>query len=142
MIDSFRGEFDFLSNFFPSVIEDADGTLWPTAEHAFQAMKTLDPAEREKIRLAPTPGKAKRLGRKVTMREDWEQVKVQVMDDVLFLKFTQNLTLQQKLIATGNQELIEGNNWNDKFWGVCDDEGHNILGLLLMRLRCTLAHGK
>lgn len=139
MINVFEGEYAFLSNFYfsPMIIRDV---VYTTNEHFFQAMKTLDPRERQGIILAPTPGEAKRLGRKVSLRKDWEDIKEEVMLIGLRHKFS-NPDLRRKLLATGNEELIEGNHWCDNFWGVChclkcqDKVGQNNLGKLLMELR-------
>lgn len=144
MILEFEGKYDFLSNFYPSPIF-YDGITYPTNEHFFQAMKTLDQEEREKIAAADTPGKAKRLGRNVQLRADWEQIKVDVMRTGLMLKFT-DANLAQKLIDTGDEELIEGNWWCDQFWGSCNcskhirTPGRNVLGMLLMELRKELQY--
>jgi hypothetical protein len=134
-INCFAGDYEFLSNFHASPLE-YEGEVYPTVEHAFQAAKSLDVAERARIRAAETPGKAKRLGRKVKLREDWENVKVDIMDDLLCLKFSDPI-LRDKLNDTGDAELIEGNNWGDTFWGMDSKkwEGQNILGKLLMRVR-------
>jgi len=78
-IDSFQDEYRFLSNFWPSPV-DYMGDYYPTVEHAFQAMKTMKAEERTEILKAKTPGEAKRLGRKVTLREDWEERKMGVME--------------------------------------------------------------
>ena len=91
--------------------------------------------ERERF-LGLSGGRAKRLGR-VELRSDWEEVKIEVMREVLRCKFSQNPDLKAKLIATGDAELIEGNNWNDRFWGVCRGVGQNHLGRLLMELRAV-----
>lgn len=139
MILEFEGKYDFLSNFYPSPIF-YDGITYPTNEHFFQAMKTLDQEERKKIAAADTPGKAKRMGRSVELRPDWEKIKVEVMRLGLILKF-QNPDLKEKLLATGDEELIEGNWWCDQFWGSCNcskhirTPGRNVLGMLLMELR-------
>ena len=95
-ITKFSGEFDFLSNFYPSPIL-VGGDLYPTVEHAFQALKTLDKEERKEIRLASTPGRAKRLGRKCTLRSDWETHKVSIMDRLIFRKFASSSELEEKL---------------------------------------------
>jgi ribA/ribD-fused uncharacterized protein len=132
-ISWFRDEYEFLSNFSASEIE-YEGMLFPTVEHAFQAAKTLDIAERRKIGELATAGAAKRLGRRVRLRSDWEQIKVGLMRDLLRLKFSK-ADLSERLLATGSAELIEGNNWNDTFWGVCKGRGRNMLGQLLMEIR-------
>ena len=136
-IDKFDGtEYGFLSNFYSSPIK-YEGIEYPTVEHMFQALKTLDMTERMRIASATTPGQAKRMGRGVPLRADWEEVKVDVMRTALELKFS-NPTLKNKLISTGDAELIEGNTWNDRFWGVCCGTGRNMLGTLLMELRDKL----
>jgi ribA/ribD-fused uncharacterized protein len=135
-IDQFEGEFRFLSNFFVAPVE-YEGKVYPSSEHLYQALKTLDPEEREQVRLAATPNASKKMGKKVTMRPDWDDVKDSVMEEVIRLKFTQNPELAQKLLATGDAELIEGNWWGDDYWGVCKEEGLNKLGLALQALRSS-----
>lgn len=135
MIDRFDGYYAFLSNFYPSSIFDSnDGFTYPTVEHFFQAKKSVILKEREMISKAETPGKAKRMGRKVQLRSDWEDIKLFVMEDALRRKFSKQ-RLRAALLATGDEELIEGNWWGDTFWGVCDGIGENNLGKLLMKIR-------
>ncbi len=136
MIDRFDGEYAFLSNFDPSPIV-LDRITYPTVEHAFQAAKTDDRLERERMASLPTPGAAKRAGRKVALRPDWERVKVGIMEELVRRKFA-DPDLAGKLLATGDEELIEGNTWNDRFWGVCRGTGRNQLGKILMRVRAEL----
>lgn len=141
VIDSFEGEYEFLSNFYPSEI-NIGGIKYPTVEHAFQAMKVADTRVRLKIAAAPTPGQAKRMGRSVDLRPDWEQVKMAVMQICLQKKFDIP-ELREKLLATGNAELIEGNTWHDNCWGSCHcpkcgNKGTNWLGKLLMNRRVML----
>lgn len=144
MIVEFDGQYDFLSNFYHSPFAH-DGIAYPTNEHFFQAMKTLDIDERKKIAAAETPGLAKRMGRNVQLRSDWEKVKVYYMELGLRLKFA-NKTLAEKLIATGDEELVEGNWWHDNTWGNCHCPqcsrvgGRNLLGMLLMELRKELQY--
>lgn len=138
MIEMFDGKYAFLSNFYPSPIT-FDGITFPTVENWFQAWKTENPAEFKAIATADTPGKSKRLGRHCTLRKDWEEVKVDVMRDGLRLKF-KDPALRAKLLATGDEELIEGNTWHDRTWGrcvcaKCGGQGKNLLGQLLMELR-------
>ena len=139
-IENFDEEYSFLSNFYSSPVRQ-DGVTYPTVEHAFQACKTTDFAEREPIRQASTPGQAKRLGRRVTLRPDWEQIKVSVMRELLLQKFKDDL-LKAQLLATGEAVLIEGNTWHDCYWGFCRCErcgkGSNMLGILLMEVRDKL----
>lgn len=134
-ITEFRGDYYFLSNYSrcpqPIVYNHKE---YPTGEHLFHSFKTTDPEWKEKISTAPTPGDAKKLGRQAPLRPDWETRKIEAMRLVLKLKFSQP-ELQAKLLATGDRPLIEGNTWNDRFWGVCNGVGENHLGLLLMELR-------
>ncbi|MBL8796305.1 MAG: NADAR family protein [Planctomycetia bacterium] len=132
-IDSFSGEYRWLSNFYPSAVE-LDRVVYASVEHAFQAAKTLDREERLTIQLSASAGRAKRLGRKVKLRKDWESVKVEVMRGLLRKKFA-DPDLGRMLLATGDSPLIEGNTWNDCFWGVCGGVGKNWLGRLLMEIR-------
>lgn len=134
VIDSFSEKFEFLSNFFPSTVCDSDGIAYPTVEHYFQAMKTVYLSERKKIAAAPTPGKAKYMGRRVFLRSDWNDIKIEVMRQGLKQKFS-NPKLRKMLLDTGDAELIEGNWWHDTYWGVCNGEGENHLGKLLMEIR-------
>ena len=140
MITSFQGTFAFLSNFFPIPVM-LDGRTYPTVEHGFQAAKTEREEEREAIRWASTPGRAKRLGRKVALRPDWDAIKVDVMLDLLRQKFSDPV-LHQRLLATGDAPLIEGNTWGDCFWGCVLEKGkwvgENTLGRLLMQVRGEL----
>ena len=110
------------------------GILYPTSEHAFQAMKSLDEEERQEIALLPTPGKAKRAGKKLTLRADWEEVKEEVMHAILVCKFSKP-ELKEKLLDTCDAVLVEGNSWGDREWGVCDGVGKNKLGKILMLVR-------
>ena len=136
-IAEFSGEHRFLSNFYPSQIE-LDGKVYGTAEHAYQAYKTLDENGRWWIRQLQTPGQAKRAGRHVTIRADWEDIKVEVMRRVVRAKFDQNPRYAEWLLATGSAQLIEGNTWGDRFWGMCEDTGLNWLGRILMEIRHEL----
>jgi ribA/ribD-fused uncharacterized protein len=136
MIDSFRGEYRFLSNFYPANVV-LDGLTYSSVEHAYQAAKTLDEHYRARIRHTATPGDAKRLGRRIFLRSDWKQAKVGVMFELLRQKFAEE-PLRGRLLATGDEELVEGNEWGDTFWGVCGGRGENMLGMLLMRVRGEL----
>ena len=133
-IEQFTGKYAFLSNFYPAPISYG-GRSYPTTEHLFQALKSLDDFDRANIAAASTPGVAKRMGRQVKLRSDWELVKVVCMKSCLELKFNTHADLRRKLLETGDAILIEGNTWNDTFWGVCNGEGQNMLGELLMKLR-------
>lgn len=135
-IYSFTGKYAFLSNFHPCEIRWGK-VIYPSVEHAFQASKSTSPNMRLAISEASTPGRAKRLGRQVELRRDWENVKVPVMRSLLIKKFAIP-DLAEQLLATGDRELIEGNTWNDIYWGVCEGRGLNMLGKLLMEVRESL----
>lgn len=132
-IGTFRGNYYFLSNFYLCQIE-FEGITYPSSEHAFQAAKTLDMDRRAFIATRSSPGSAKIEGRRVRLRKDWERVKIDIMKDILRIKFT-NPTLKKKLLDTGQAILCEGNNWGDTFWGICKGKGTNHLGRLLMQIR-------
>jgi len=136
MIAEFQGEYRWLSNFWECPVF-IDGLLYKSSEAAFQAYKTIYLPDRQRF-TQMAAGESKRAGRTVDLREDWEEVKVAIMYRILMCKFTQNLELLDKLLDTNNEFLIEGNNWRDKFWGVCNDEGQNWLGRLLMAVRDRL----
>ena len=139
MIDCFDGHWAFLSNFYWNEIE-FEGIKYPTNEHFFQAMKTLDIDERRAIANCRTPGQAKRMGRRVALRPDWEDIKESVMLEGLCLKFADE-QLADWLLETGDEELVEGTTWHDNEWGNCSCpkcahiEGKNKLGRLLMIVR-------
>ena len=136
-ISEFRGPHFFLSNFYETPVK-YDGLIYPSSEAAFQAAKCLDPKAR-KIFQTMTPKQAKQFGRRVSLRPDWEEVKLQVMADILKNKF-ENKELRAKLLATETANLVEGNYWHDTFWGVdlATGKGQNHLGKLLMALRTNL----
>lgn len=135
-INSFTGDNKFLSNFYPCKVE-LDDVEYPSVEHAYQAAKTLDTAERKQFHKSPLPtaAQAKKLGRKLSMRPDWEGVKLGVMEKLLVQKFA-HPELLELLKETGDAELVEGNYWGDDFWGVDKKKGgKNHLGKLLMKIR-------
>lgn len=136
MIDSFRNKYFFLSNFYNADVE-FDGIVYQNNEAAFQAQKTLDLNERKKFAYM-NPSEAKKAGRHVKLRPDWESVKYDYMLAICRAKFNQNKNLTDELIATGDQELIEGNDWNDRIWGKVNGEGQNLLGKILMQIRSEI----
>lgn len=135
-IERFAGPHRFLSNFYPAPLV-WEGRSWPTAEHAYQAAKCSRADQARMILEAPSPGAAKRLGRKIELRADWDEVKESVMLSIVRAKL-ENAHLRRLLIATGDAELIEGNYWGDRFWGVCRGEGENRLGKILMKVRTEI----
>jgi hypothetical protein len=137
MINRFRGKYSFLSNFFDSPVT-YNGITYLNSEAAFQAQKTFD--DRERFSYLP-PASAKRLGRRVQMRKDWEIVKTDEMYKIVKAKFSQNEDLKNKLIETGDEYLEEGNTWGDRTWGTVNGVGENRLGKILMKVRKELQSG-
>lgn len=151
MIDTFKDEHAFLSNFFPCDInmdlapyhdKDLTEIVYPTAEHAFVAMKTLDLEQRIHIATIATPGQAKRYGRQLDLRPDWNAIRIAVMHYILQQKFYENRYLAHLLLDTRAHILVEGNTWGDQFWGMERNGigrwiGENWLGRLLMLVRST-----
>ena len=130
MIGPFRGKYFFLSNFYPLV-------PYPV-EHLYQAAKTTELEWRECILQCPAAGMAKRLGRRAPQRPDWEEIKLQVMEDLVTQKFFAAPDLAEKLLETGDEELVEANWWGDTFWGSSHGVGENHLGRILMKVRSEL----
>ena len=135
-ITSFRGRYAFLSNFY-AVDIPFEGLTYPSCEAAFQAAKCLDPEERIPFTETTNPVAAKRMGKKVRLRGDWEAVKVGIMEQIVRIKFTLHPELAEKLVATGSLPIMEANNWHDTFWGVdaATGRGENHLGEILMKVR-------
>jgi ribA/ribD-fused uncharacterized protein len=144
-IDRFEHRWAFLSNFHPSPIW-VDDRLWPSVEHAYQAAKTDNPNWQERIRNEPSPKEAKWYGKRFPPREDWEEIKLQVMADLVGVKFAPGTAMANDLLRTQEARLTEGNWWHDNYWGVClgcsrhvgPADGQNWLGRLLMRQRDVL----
>ena len=138
LIGEFRGEYRFLSNFYPAEFV-YQGIVWANSEAAYQAMKSHDRGVHMMFARFSNPAHAKREGRLINpMRGDWDDVKVSIMRDIVYAKFRQNPELKQKLLATGHTVLQEGNMHNDRVWGVCppySDKGENHLGKILMDIR-------
>lgn len=137
IIDRFEGEHAFLSNFYEAH-QYLNGITYPTNEHYYQAMKAINPVDHAVIVHAVSASDAKKLGKKVKCRVDWEHVKIAVMLQGLQAKFTQNKELREQLMQTYPAILIEGNWWKDDFWGICTPDGQNWLGRLLMMVRSQL----
>lgn len=131
MIREFRGKYYFLSNFSNSKIE-IDGVIFDNGEAAFHSFKDVS---KQSSFAGLDPSSAKKKGRKVKLRYDWEKVKDNIMYRVVKAKFTQNEDLKIKLLDTGDEYLEEGNTWNDTYWGVCRGRGKNTLGKILMKVR-------
>lgn len=147
MIDKFEGKYRFLSNFYPCKIE-YQGITYPSVEHYYVAMKVTDeqlingkyytPADfREMISKVKEPAFVKKIGNKVKIRPNWDKKKLEIMNWVIREKFKDE-NLKELLLSTGTDELVEGNYWQDFFWGVCNGKGQNHLGKILMTVRDEL----
>ncbi len=136
MIDSFRGDYAFLSSFWEVIIK-FDKRYYCSVEHAYQASKTLDSDQRDKITMSISPAIAKRIGRTFKIRENWDEIKFRIMKDLVFQKF-ELPTLRKRLLDTGSEALIEGNTWGDTYWGVYKGLGKNYLGKILMEKRSLI----
>jgi hypothetical protein len=142
MITEFKGKYSFLSNFYACQTV-YKGIKYPTSEHAYQAAKTLNPKHQLAIKEKDTPDDAKIAGRRLELRNDWEEIKDDVMYEIVKEKF-KNKRLANRLLATENKQLVEGNYWHDNYWGSCFCAKcllipkKNMLGKILMRVRKEL----
>jgi ribA/ribD-fused uncharacterized protein len=141
IIDAFRGEYRFLSNFWPCYVNFGD-LVYPSTEHAYQSAKVEDPVIKARIRDCSTPAQAKEyLGiHNIQPGPTWDiNKKLEVMEQLQMIKFGGSQPLLTRvLLATGDALLVEGNTWNDTFWGVCNNNGENNLGKILMQVRTDL----
>ena len=137
-ITSFRNKYNFLSNFYLIDIE-YNGLIFKSVEHAYQALKADNYNDMIYVKDSETPSIAKKRGRIIKIRPDWNNVKISIMKDLLNKKF-QDEYLKNKLLKTSNFKLIEGNDWGDTFWGVDNNtgKGKNNLGILLTKIRNNL----
>ncbi len=146
IISNFSGEYNFLSNFYPSIIRIPNQEWeYRTVEHYFQAQKTpRGSSAHERIQEARTAAEAKKLGRQLKIHKRWDDVKVGIMLAGLNYKFKSHESLGKRLLDTGDAILIEGNTWHDIFWGMVMIKGEwtglNMLGVLLMHVRQSM-HG-
>lgn len=135
-INNFRGKYAFLSNFYTADIV-FDGITYKNNEAAFQAQKCVNDADRKAFSTL-NPSEAKKKGRHVVLRPDWEDVKFNLMRKIVKAKFEQNPDLARKLDDTGDAQLEEGNTWGDRIWGTVNGAGQNNLGKILMQVRKEL----
>ncbi len=134
-IGQFNSKYRFLSNFYPCEIQ-YEGLSYPSVENAYQAAKALDPGVRKPFQTC-TAAEAKKMGRGLYLLEGWDDRRLQVMEQLVREKFKDS-ELARALLATGEAELVEGNCWGDCFWGVCNGQGDNHLGKILMKVRGEL----
>lgn len=140
MINGFFGKYRFLSNFYDYPVR-INGITFRSAENAFQSFKLADKSLREKTFATCLANQAKHLGKVIPLRSDWEDIKLDVMYQVVRVKFAFTPWLRARLLETGTQELVEENTWGDIFWGRVNGVGENHLGKILMRIRTELARG-
>jgi ribA/ribD-fused uncharacterized protein len=139
VITQFNGNNRWLSNFTACSVQ-LDGVTYRSTEAAYQAAKTIVDTERLQFQSMP-PGKAKRAGKTVTMRADWNVIKLSVMEDLTRQKYSTEL-MKFRLLNTGDVEIQEGNSWGDTFWGICGGVGQNNLGKIIMKIRQELLEGQ
>jgi ribA/ribD-fused uncharacterized protein len=129
--------FEFLSNMYPCQI-NYNGYIFPSSENLYQFLKIPEKLQKDYINiyLNISPQESKKLSKINPIRKEWNKIRINIMYNVLKLKFDQNLDLKEKLLKIEGP-IVEWNNWNDKFWGkdLKTNEGKNWLGILLMRLR-------
>jgi len=142
MIKEFQGEFRWLSNFTQVAIE-LDGRMFHSVEHAYMSAKSDDEEWKDFCENTFSAGQVKKASRSITLVDNWEDIKVDIMRECINQKFNQPF-FKAKLLATGDTIIQEGNMWNDKFWGVClkTGKGQNILGKLIMEKRESLKGNK
>lgn len=138
MINGFKGEYKFLSNFYKKDIL-YNGILYKSSEHAYQALKSTNKEDHDLVSNQQSPRMSKKIGSKIKVRSDWEDIKYNIMMDILRVKFKDPI-LSKMLLNTNNKFLKETNNWHDNTWGdcVCDkckENGKNWLGEILMKIR-------
>lgn len=139
MIKEFQGEYRWLSNFTPCKIIIND-VVYPSVEHAYMSCKSDDIKWKNLCADSSNkPGLIKKLSKDIDLVENWDNIKLEVMTSCLIQKYNQQ-PYKNLLISTGNQTIVEGNKWNDKYWGVClkTGIGENNLGKIIMSIRKTL----
>lgn len=138
-IVEFRGDYSFLSNFYPHSIEYM-GILYPSSEHAYVSAKSNNVDFKIKISKIKSPSEVKRLGRETDLVENWNNIKLSIMEEIVRIKFSDEV-MKSQLLATNGKDLYEGNWWHDNFYGycICDKCGdkikNNHLGNILMKIR-------
>lgn len=140
VIDCFENEWQVFRNPYHVYIEYED-IVFPSTEHAYHAAKSTNMDFRRSLVDLPW-NEARQRGRATKLRPGWEDgLKLQVMEEVNLIKYTTNKFCYDKLMSTRGYELIEGNWWGDRYWGVCNGVGENHLGLILMKIRQRLEAG-
>lgn len=142
LIDQFIDEYFFLSNFYECPVI-YDGLKYNSSEAAYQAQKVINPDDKV-VFCKLTPEQSKKFSRVIEIRDDWDNIKEEIMQNIVYNKFKQNTELHKKLIETYPKHLYEGNTWDDRYWGININDpepyssGKNMLGNILMRVRRQL----
>jgi len=140
VIDEFKGQYSCFSNFYPRQVKYKD-KIYKTKEHAYQCQKATNQEDFDSIFNSSTPFQAKQRGKQIQIKKYWNQFKVSIMKQIVLEFFKQHGDLKDILLSTNTFLLIEGNHWNDTFWGVCNGVGENHLGKILMEVREILRQG-
>lgn len=144
MITQFRGEYNWLSNMYKCPVGYGNYTF-QSVENAYMFAKNNNCKDWLKFCLENPPNICKKESKNIKIREDWEEIKLEVMYKLLLQKFKQE-PFRSKLLATNNENIQEGNFWNDIFWGVDlkqnPNVGENHLGRLIMYIRILIKQGK
>lgn len=136
-IKSFEGQYKCFSNFYPRHVTYNCAT-YHTKEHAFQSHKATNETDFMFIFNSDSPYQAKKRSRTIKIRNDWDKIKVKIMHEIVLSFFTQWKDCKEILLSTRNEEIQEGNNHGDRFWGMVNGEGENWLGKILMDVRIIL----
>ncbi|MFA7287276.1 MAG: NADAR family protein [Melioribacteraceae bacterium] len=140
-IKEFQGEYRWLSNFAPCKVK-LDGIIYESVEHAYMSAKSDNIEWKAFCQDTKFAGTVKKQSRSIKLIDNWNKEKFNVMRKCLEQKFRQE-PYKSKLINTANLAIEEGNNWNDKIWGIClkTGQGQNNLGKMIMEIRSSLLNG-
>ena len=134
ILRGFFGRSAWLGNSYPVGFR-IGGMTWKSVDHFVFANRAIKEGDREAVRLAETPVGARNVSKEIRWRPDWKEADAENMEAAVEAKFMQNVDLGRRLLCTRDTELIHENRWGDKLWGICNGEGENLLGKLLMEIR-------
>jgi ribA/ribD-fused uncharacterized protein len=140
----YEQEFYCLSNFSSFKVKWKD-VLYDTSEAAYHSEKfNFFPHIQEELRDAISAHECYKIAQfyKKYQRVDWDDVKTDIMHEILCAKVKQHEYVRQKLLETGERQLVE-NSWRDNFWGWGPEgKGLNVLGKLWMIVRTRVNNGE
>lgn len=120
-IQWFVSDYAFLDLTFRSAFY-YDNDSYLSAAAAFEAAKILNRRDRVSFwGWNCKPWLARKLGKGIPrywIRPDWDAVQFDVMTEIQRSKFSWP-DLRGKLVATGDAQLVYGNNFHDNLWGIC-----------------------